>query len=72
MCVWMLDILKGMVSCISVLCSQLMRQIMNRHTRLYVQRIAIVVTDGYYLISKKQVDEAKREHVKILVVGALR
>jgi len=72
----MRDTMKGIVWCISVLCSQLMRQMINRYSRLHVQPIAILLTDGVPGIGSERVipeaDEAKREHTKILVVGALR
>ena len=54
-----------------------MRQMMIlRNRRLYVQPIAILLTDGYSNIGSKgtipEADDAKKEHIKILVVGALR
>ena len=72
----MLDTMKGMVRCISVFCSQRMRQMMDRYSRLHVQPIAILLTDGVSNIERKrtipEADDAKRQHIKILVVGALR
>ena len=58
-----------------VLCSQRVRHIMNRYRRLRVQQITILLTDGYSTIEEErtipEADDAKREHIKILVVGAL-
>ena len=72
----MLDTMKGMVRCISVFSSQRMRQMMDRYSRLHVQPIAILLTDGESNIERKrtipEADDAKRQHIKILVVGALR
>ena len=53
-----------------------MRQMMNRFSRLHVQQIAILLTDGIMKMAGKETipeaNDAKREHIKILVVGALR
>ena len=53
-----------------------MRHMINRYSRLHVQPIAILLTDGYSTIEEErtipEADDAKREHINILVVGALR